>query len=317
MIKIVLKYSLLIPLLLLSLQIKAQQDPMYTQYMYNMSTVNPGYATDSGSMNFGALYRMQWVGAVGGPTTGTFFAHSPLAKNVEVGLSVVHDEIGDVVKETGVFADFAYVVKINETNKISFGLKAGASFFSTNFNGFVYSDDLPDPAFGNNLSKTFPNVGVGTFYFGENYYLGLSSPNLLTSKHLEKDQGVVRTGVETIHYFFTGGYVFNLNENLKFKPAFMTRAAAGVPLSVDITSNFLINEKVELGAAYRVGDAVSGLINFKITPTLRIGYAYDYTVTNLGRFNSGSHEIMMLFDLGAKKDKKEDNRGYDKSPRFF
>ena len=295
---------------------EAQQDPMYTQYMYNMSVVNPGYATDSGSMSFGALYRMQWVGAEGGPTTGTFFAHSPLAKNVEVGLSVVHDDIGDVVQETGVFADFAYVVKINETNKISFGLKAGASFFNTNFDGFIYSDDLPDAAFANNLSKTFPNVGVGTFYFGENYYLGLSSPNLLTSKHLEKDQGIVRTGVETIHYFFTGGYVFNLNENLKFKPAFMARVAAGTPLSMDVTSNFLINNKVELGAAYRVEDAVSGLVNFRISPSLRIGYAYDYTVSNLGRFNSGSHEIMILFDLG-KKDDKKDNDGYDKSPRFF
>ncbi len=316
MIKNALKYSILITLLLLFFQVKAQQDPQYTQYMYNMSTINPAYATDSESINFGALYRMQWVGSVGGPTTGTFFAHSPLAKNVEAGLSIVHDEIGDVVKQTNVFADFAYVVKLNETNKISFGLKAGATFFSTNFNGFVYSDELPDPAFANNLSKTFPNVGVGTFYFGENYYLGVSSPNLLTTKYLERQEGVVQTGVEEIHTFITGGYVFNLNANLKFKPAFMTRVVSGAPLALDLTSNFLINEKVELGAAYRFGDAVSGLINFKISPSIRIGYAYDYTVSNLGRFNSGSHEIMLLFDLN-KNNNKEDSKGYDKSPRFF
>ena len=316
MIKNALKYSILGLLLLLSFQIEAQQNPHYTQYMYNMSTINPGYATDTGSMNFGALYRMQWVGSEGGPTTGTFFGHSPLAKNVEVGLSIVHDEIGDVVKETGVFADFAYIVKLNETNKISFGLKAGASFFSTNFDGFVYSDDLPDPAFANNLSKTFPNIGVGAFYFGENYYLGLSSPNLLTTKHLERKSGIVTTGVEAIHYFFTGGYVFNLNDNLKFKPAFMARGISGAPLALDITSNFLINNKFEIGAGYRVEDAISGLVNFRISPTLRIGYAYDYTLSNLGRFNSGSHEIMILFDLG-KNDDKKDNDGYDKSPRFF
>ena len=316
MIKNALKYSVLGLLLLLSFQIEAQQNPHYTQYMYNMSTINPGYATDTGSMNFGALYRMQWVGSEGGPTTGTFFGHSPLAKNVEVGLSIVHDEIGDVVKETGVFADFAYIVKLNETNKISFGLKAGASFFSTNFDGFVYSDDLPDPAFANNLSKTFPNIGVGAFYFGENYYLGLSSPNLLTTKHLERKSGIVTTGVEAIHYFFTGGYVFNLNDNLKFKPAFMARGLSGAPLALDITSNFLINNKFEIGAGYRVEDAISGLVNFRISPTLRIGYAYDYTLSNLGRFNSGSHEIMILFDLG-KNDDKKDNDGYDKSPRFF
>lgn len=285
--------------------------------MYNMSMVNPAYATDSGNINFGALYRAQWVGSEGGPTTGTFFAHLPLAKNVEAGLSIIHDEIGDVVKESSVFADFAYVLKINETNKLSFGLKAGATFFSTNFNGFIYSDELPDPAFANNLSKVFPNVGIGTFYFGENYYVGLSSPNLLTTKHLERQDGVLMTGVETIHYFLTGGYVFNLNENLKFKPAFMARSASGVPLAIDITSNFLINNKVELGVGYRVGDAVSGLANFRVTPDLRIGYAYDYTLSNLGRFSSGSHEIMVLFDISKNKDKKDDSKGYDKSPRFF
>lgn len=318
MIKRIITYCTVIIALLLSFEGMAQQDPQYTQYMYNMSIINPGYATDSGDMNFGALYRAQWVGSEGGPTTGTFFAHSPLAKKVEAGLSVVHDEIGDVVKETSVYADFAYVLKVNEKNKISFGLKAGATFFSTNFDGFIYSDDLPDPAFANNTSKVFPNIGVGTFYFGENYYVGLSSPNLLTTKHLERDQGIVRTGVEAIHYFITGGYVFNLNENLKYKPAFMARAiSGGAPLAFDITSNFLINNKFEVGAGYRVGDAVSGLVNFRISPVLRVGYAYDYTLSNLGRFSSGSHEIMVLFDIGKNKDKKDDNSGYDKSPRFF
>lgn len=304
-------------MLLLFFQLAAQQDPQYTQYMYNMSTINPGYATDSENVNFGALYRMQWIGVEGAPSTGTFFAHTPLAKNVETGLSIVHDQIGDVVKETSVFADFAYVVKLSEKNKISFGLKAGATFFSTNFDGFVYSDNLPDPAFANNISKVFPNIGVGTFYFSDNYYLGLSSPNLLSNKHLEKSDGIYRNGIETIHYFFTGGYVFNLNENLKFKPAFMARVVSGAPTSFDLTSNFLINEKVELGAAYRWSDALSGLINFKVTPSLRIGYAYDHTLSNLGRFSSGSHEIMLLFDINKDQDKNNKNKGYDKSPRFF
>lgn len=318
MIKRIVQYYTLIAAVLLSFQGNAQQDPQYTQYMYNMSIINPAYATDSGDMNFGALYRAQWVGSEGGPNTGTFFAHSPLAKKVEAGLSIVHDEIGDVVKETSVYADFAYVLKVNGKSKISFGMKAGATFFSTNFDGFVYSDELPDPAFANNVSKVFPNIGVGTFYFGENYYVGLSSPNLLTTKHLERNQGIVRTGVEAIHYFITGGYVFNLNENLKYKPAFMARAVSGgVPMAFDITSNFLINNKVELGVGYRVDDAVSGLVNFKISPQLRVGYAYDYTLSNLGRFSSGSHEIMVLFNISKNKDKKDDNGGYDKSPRFF
>ncbi|MDP2161826.1 MAG: type IX secretion system membrane protein PorP/SprF [Flavobacterium sp.] len=292
----------------------AQQDPQFTQYMYNMSVINPAYATANPDViNFGGLYRAQWVGSEGGPTTGTFFTHIPLTKKVEVGGSLVHDQIGDVVKETNIFMDFTYVIDLNESNKISFGIKGGVSLFSTDFNGFVYSDELPDPAFGNNLSKVFPNVGVGAFYFGDKYYLGLSSPNLLSTKHLERQEGVIATGVEAIHYFFTGGYVFDLNENLKFKPAFMTKSASGAPTSIDLTTNFLINDVLEIGAGYRFEDSVSGLVNFRVTPGLRIGYAYDYTVSNLGRFNSGSHEIMFLFDLNRNKNKK----GYDKSPRFF
>ena len=309
-----LKGVVYIVVLLLTFLSHGQQDPQYTQYMYNMSIINPAYATDDyENINLGALYRAQWVGSEGGPTTGTLFAHSPIAKKVEMGLSIIHDEIGGVVKESNVFVDFAYVLKLSETKKLSFGIKGGATFFSTNFNGFVYSDDLPDPAFAENLSRVFPNIGVGTFYFGENYYLGLSSPNLLQTKHLERQDGVVASGVEEIHYFFTGGYVFNLNDKLKFKPAFMTKAVSGAPLSLDLTTNFLINNVFEIGAGYRWDDSVSGLVNFRVTPAIRIGYAYDYTLSNLGKFNTGSHEIMLLIDLN----KKGKATGYDKSPRFF
>ena len=310
-------YTLLkITFLLAFVKMHAQQDPQYTQYMYNMSVLNPAYATDDADkINLGGLYRAQWVGSVGGPTTGTFFAHTPVAERVEVGVSIIHDEIGDVVKETNVFADVAYVIPLGEKNKLSFGIKAGASFFSTNFNGFKYTSDLPDPAFANNLSKTYPNVGVGTYYFGENYYIGLSAPNLLRSTHLEKEDGITANGVEEIHYFLTGGYVFQLNDNLKFKPAFMTKAVSGAPLSIDITANFLINNVFEIGAGYRWSDAVSGLVNFRVSPSLRLGYAYDYTLSNLGKFNSGSHEIMILFDINKKGNSTK--KGYDKSPRFF
>jgi len=307
-------FHILCGCLMLGASAWGQQDPQFTQYMYNMSVINPAYATDTPEIiNFGGLYRAQWVGSVGGPTTGTFFAHTPVGKRVEMGISVVHDEIGDVVQNSSIFADFAYVIPLNESHKLSFGVKAGASFFSTNFDGFVYSDELPDPAFANNLSKTFPNVGVGAFYFTENYYFGFSTPNLLRTRHLERQQGILANGVEEIHYFLTGGYVFQLNDNLKYKPAFMAKAVPGAPTSFDITNNVLINDVLELGIGYRWDDSVSGLVNFRISPALRVGYAYDYTTSNLGRFNSGSHEIMILFDLN----KKGASKGYDKSPRFF
>lgn len=299
---------------------QAQQDPEFTHYMYNMSVINPAYATDNpGVMNLGGLYRAQWVGIKGAPTTQSFFAHKPLSKKVEMGVSVVHDEIGDVVKESNIFADFAYVLNLGEATKLSFGLKGGVTLFSTDFNGFEYSSPSLDPAFKNNISKTFPNVGAGTYLFGSNYYVGFSAPNLLTTKHLESQDGITATGVEAIHYFLTGGYVFTFNENdnLKVKPAFMAKGVQGAPVSLDLTTNVLINNKFEAGVGYRLGDSVSGLASFYVTPSLRIGYSYDYTLTNLRKFNSGSHEVFVLFDLGGNKDKDGSGKGYDKSPRFF
>lgn len=290
----------------------AQQDPQYTQYMYNMSVLNPGYATDDAeTISLGLLYRAQWIGSVGGPTTASFFGHTAITNRVEGGISIVHDEIGGVVKETKAFADIAYVLPVGETHRLSLGIKAGAAFFSTNFNGFVYSDPLPDPAFASNISKTFPNIGAGAFYFGNQFYLGFSAPNLLRTKHLEKDSGVVMNGVEEIHMFMTGGYVFQMNDKIKLKPAFMSKMVSGAPLSLDLTLNALFSDNFELGVGYRYDDSISALVNMRVAPPIRIGYSYDYTLSNLGEFNSGSHEIMILFDISTTE------KGYDKSPRFF
>ncbi len=295
---------------------RAQQDPQVTHYMYNMNVINPAYATDNeGVINVGGLYRTQWLGAVGAPKTATVFVHSPIAKRVEMGLSFINDNIGDVVKENNIYLDVAYVIPVSDKNKISFGVKGGVTLFNTDFNGFKYTDERFDPAFAQNLNRTFPNVGAGTYFFSDRYYLGFSVPNLLTTKHIDRENGIQTTGVEEIHYFFTGGYVFDLNANLKFKPAFMAKAVSGSPMAFDVTTNFLINEKFELGAGYRFDDSVSGLAAFSITPNLRIGYSYDYTLTNLGNYNSGTHEIFLLFDLD--RNNLSGSKGYDKSPRFF
>ncbi|KJD35529.1 membrane protein [Tamlana sedimentorum] len=310
------KIVALLGLTFLSLQSNAQQDPQFTQYMYNMSVINPAYATaDEGILNLGGLYRTQWVGMEGAPKTGTFFAHTPINEKIEMGISFTNDNIGDVVTENNIYADFAYVLPVGFESKISFGLKAGVTLFDTNFSDFELQsgNSSTDTAFDENISKAFPNLGVGAFFFGDNYYLGLSAPNLFATKHLEDDSGIKATGVENVHYFFTGGYVFDLNRDLKLKPAFMARGVKGAPLAVDVTVNVLIQEKLEAGIGYRLGDAVSGLVSFRVTPELRIGYAYDYTTSNLGEFNSGSHEIMILFDVDLFGFKG----GYDRSPRFF
>lgn len=310
------KYLIFAGVFLMAILAHAQQDPQFTHYMYNMNVINPAYATDNeGVINVGGLYRTQWVGAVGAPKTATVFVHSPIAKRVEMGLSFVNDNIGDVVKENNVYLDVAYVIPVSDKNKISFGVKGGATFFNTDFGGFQYTSEEFDPAFAENLNRTFPNVGAGTYFFSDHYYLGFSVPNLLTTKHIERSNGIQTTGVEEIHYFFTGGYVFDLSPSLKFKPAFMAKAVSGSPMAFDATTNFLINERFELGAGYRFDDSVSGLAAFNITPNLRIGYSYDYTLSNLGNYNSGTHEIFLLFDLD--RNNMSGSKGYDKSPRFF
>ena len=208
----IIKYLVVLLVVFLTSKLQAQQDPQFTHYMYNMSVMNPAYATDNADViNLGGLYRAQWVGIEGAPTTQTFFAHKPLSKRVEVGLSIVHDEIGDVVKENNIFADFAYVLPLNESVKLSFGLKAGVTLFDTNFNGFNLTDPAIDPAFQNNISQVFPNIGAGMYLFGSNYYMGLSAPNLMTSRHIETINGKQGSGVESVHFFLTSGYVFTLN----------------------------------------------------------------------------------------------------------
>ena len=310
------KIAALLSIIILSFQSNAQQDAQFTQYMYNMSVINPAYATaEEGILNLGGLYRTQWVGLEGAPKTGSFFAHTPINDKIEMGISFTNDNIGDVVNENNLFADFAYVLPVGIESKISFGIKAGVTLFDTNFNGFQLQSGgaSTDQAFDENISRAFPNLGIGAFFFTDTYYLGLSAPNMLSTKHLENENGIKATGVQNVHYFLTGGYVFDIDQNVKLKPAFMARGVKGAPLALDITANVLINEKLEVGLGYRLDDAMSALVNFRITPELRVGYAYDYTTTNLGDFNSGSHEIFILFDVDLFGFKT----GYDRSPRFF
>jgi type IX secretion system PorP/SprF family membrane protein len=307
-----------IGLISVTLSTFAQQDPQYTQYMKNMGVINPAYATDDlGIVNFGVFHRSQWVGSVGGPKTFSAFAHLPFNDKVEVGLSFVNDNIGDgAIKENNIYADFAYKLQLNDKGKhLSFGLKAGVTLFSTNFNGFELESGGvgTDASFGPGQSRTFPNVGVGVYYFTYNYYIGLSAPNLLQSKHLENQDGLDRLGSEEIHSFLTAGYVYDINENFKLKPATLVRAVKNAPVMLDVSLNILCYNRVEAGVAYRLDDAVSGMVNFKITKDLTIGYAYDHTISNFGNYNNGSHEVFILFDL----DLMGLNTGFNKSPRFF
>ena len=291
----------------------AQQDPHYTQYMYNMNVINPAYAGSKENLAFGLLYRKQWVDIEDSPTTATFSGHSPVGKNVGLGLSAINDEIGPV-KETNVYADFSYTLQLGGEHRLALGIKAGATFHKVGLFDDI-NGTLPqpgDPAFSENVSNTYLNIGTGAFYYTDKYYVAFSVPNMLKSKHLD----ITRTGTaynfgsEVQHYFLTGGYVFQVSDNVKLKPSFMLKSSFEVSPSVDGSLNALFYEKFEIGATYRLDDSFGGMVNYAITPNLRIGYAYDHIISELNVTTPSSHEVMLLFDLNFPKK-------VSRSPRYF
>ena len=281
-----------------------QQDPQYTQYMYNMNVLNPAYAGSMGIGSIGLLGRTQWVGVEGAPQTVTLAAHTPLGNNLGGGLSIIHDEIGPVKKDN-IYVDVSYTINTSEEGRLAFGIKAGVTLLDVRETIMVDAafDPLNIP-----IHEASPNFGAGVYYYTDKFYLGLSAPNFLETRHLEKDGGVISSASEKMHYFLTSGYVFDLSHNLKLKPSAMVKATAGAPLSVDLSANLLVNEMFEIGLSHRLDDSISGMVGFQVNEDFRIGYAYDHTITRFGDFNSGSHEILLLFNF---------NRKNLKSPRFF
>jgi type IX secretion system PorP/SprF family membrane protein len=290
------------------IDVKAQQDPHYTQYMYNMNVINPAYAGSKESISFGLLFRKQWVNIEDAPTSLSFSGHTPVGKNVGVGLSLISDKIGPVT-EQNVFGDFSYTLKLGGTQRLAFGLKAGASFHKVGLRDIQSS--LPDPSegvFGTDINDTSLNLGTGVFYYTDKYYVSFSVPNMIKSAHL--DYNGREYGSDVSHYFLTAGYVFDINYELKFKPSFMLKSAFNVSPSVDISANFLYQEKFELGATYRLEDSFGAMVNFAITPELRIGYAYEHIISDLKITSPSSHELIILYDLFESKK-------VSRSPRFF
>jgi len=302
--------TIFLGLLIVFQEANAQQDPQYTQYMYNMNVVNPAYAGSKESLSITALYRNQWTGISDNPVTMTFSAHTPISDRVGLGLSVISDELGPV-SETNVNADFSYTVPLGESFSLALGIKAGATFHDIGLLD-VELQDPNDPFFGENINNVYANVGAGLFLYTDKFYLGLSVPNFLTSVHLDEDVSgeAIKFGSETNHFFATTGYVFQVSDNVKLKPSVMVKAAFDSPISFDGNINALFYEKFEIGASYRWDDSFSGLVGFQVTENIRIGYAYDYITSDLSAVAGASHEIILSWDVFFKKKAL-------RSPRYF
>jgi len=306
---LILKNFFLSVLLFVGVAAIAQQDAQYTQYMYNTVSINPAYAGSRGQMSIAALHRSQWVGLDGAPTTQTINIHSPVGyRGLGMGFSIVNDQIGPT-SETNFDMDFSYTIQMAKESRLSFGLKGSLNLLDIRFselNQFT-SDQTLQQDIDNRLS---PNVGAGIYYHTNKFYAGLSVPRFLETSHFEESS--LSTAKEQMNFYLITGYVWELNSFLKFKPTVLSKITQGAPLQVDVSANFMLNDKFILGAAYRWDAAVSGMVGFNISDGFLLGIAYDRETTALGSaaFNDGSFEVILRYDFISTKDNM-------KSPRFF
>lgn len=297
--------------------VSAQQDAQYTQYMFNTLSVNPAYAGSRGQLSIAALYRAQWLGLEGAPKTQTINMHSPIRNSrLGYGISIVNDEIGEgVVQETYLDGTLSYTIDVARESKLSFGLKFGGNLLNLDFEKLRKFDD--EVVRTDNIENKFsPNFGIGVYYHTSKFYLGLSAPNLLETDHFDNSNNDANSvqflSKDRVNFYGITGYVFDLNSNLKFKPALLTKVVGGAPLQIDFSASFMVSDKFTFGGAYRWDAAFSGMAGFQISDQIMIGLAYDKETTELGstQFNDGSFEVFLRFELV---------RAFEKlvSPRFF
>ena len=293
--------------LLMGVALHGQQDPQYTQYMYNTLNVNPAYAGSRGHLSALVMHRSQWVGINGAPTTQVLAVDGPVGKNVGLGLVLTNDALGPA-NEFFIDGNFSYTLRLNDTDKrLSFGLKAGGRLFNVDFT--EGSTQNPDIAFQNNIeNKFFPTIGAGVYYHNSKGYLGLAVPNFFSEEHYNGQEQVIAT--ERLHYFLIGGKIFNMTPDVQFKPAFFVKWVPGAPIIADISANAMIRETLTFGVAYRWDDSFSGLFGLQISPDLSVGYAYDLTTTDLTDYTSGTHEIFLRYEFKTVEKRL-------KSPRFY
>lgn len=286
--------------------LKAQQEPMYSQYMFNMLHINPAYAGSRAADNITLLYRNQWIGLAGAPKTGAFsWDKRADDSNVGYGLEVYSDKLG-IEATTGFQAFYSYHLPF-ENSYLSLGLSGGLLNYRAAYSEAV-TNTGGDPVYQTDINSWLPTAGFGMVYVTPVWYVGLSIPALLNTKVSAKG-AVTSSGFgANNHYFLTGGYDFVLDENMKLKPSVMIKAVKGSPVQYDINTMWWFKDKLGLGVSYRHADAVVGLLEVQITPKLRLGYSYDYTISDFRTYNQGTHELMLRWEIPNSKCKTCDDQ---------
>jgi len=309
----IMKKIFLFPIfILLALVSMAQQEALYTHYMFNSLEMNPAYAGSRGCMSFVALHRSQWAGFDGAPTTQSFGMNSPiLGGKMGLGLSYNGDRIGPI--RSSMFSlSGSYIAKLNENTTMAFGLNSGFQSVNANLSDLnLY--EVNDASFlGNASSKLTPNFGAGVFIQNQKFYFGVSSPRILETRFVaNKDNGLELLQSKR-HYYVTAGAIMPLGKQVQFKPSILMKTVPGAPAQLDATAMFVFHEKFWTGISSRSGDALGALIGFNFNDNLQVGYAYDWSYAfgqHAGR--SGSHEVVLRYELTYKQVAKI------KSPRYF
>lgn len=288
--KIEIKTYFLFILLLLPFLSISQQLPQFNQYMFNTISINPAYAGTREKLNVTFLNRNQWVGLEGAPVTQTLTMDMAVSgTNLGVGLSFIQDKLG-YEQTTYLYADFSYYIKLNMDYILSFGLKAGFSKYDLDPELLSIQDRFLDNIF----NKMKPNFGAGIYLRNDDLFIGLSSPRLVSYNN---DTTLEYKSIERASYYLNGGYLLEFTPQLIFKPTFLLKYTNGAPLSLDLTANFLINEKLWLGAAYRLNDAIGGLVSIQATNAMRFGYSYEFNTSDIRPYTSGSHEVFISYEF--------------------
>lgn len=302
------KYSFIAAITALSMNMTAQQETQNSFYMFNASLLNPAYAGSRDALSIVADGRMQWMNFDGAPKTNCFTLHTPLVlESVGLGLNVLNDQIGAQTRNA-IFADFSYRIKLNKNNdRLAFGLRGGVDLISKDFTNLDVNDNTDPMIVQGSFNTALFNTGAGIYLYGKKYFVGLTAPKVIPNKVSNINNF---TSQEALHIYLIGGYVFKLNSLWDLKPGASVRYTANAPLSIDGNISVLFNKKIWFGLMYRHGAAAGANIMYHFTPSIRLGYAYDYSMTNMKKYNAGTHEVLLGIDLFKKEEPV-------RSPRYF
>lgn len=293
-------------ILTLTFAAKGQQQSLFTQYMFNQLAVNPAYAGVHEGVSIMGLWREQWVGLEGAPSTQVVSIHSPLNyRPASLGAMVSRDKIG-VNQTTNVQLSYAYRIHLNSTTQISFGLQGSV----TNFRSDYTDGSIVDPVLASaNVNNFFPNVGTGIMIHDERFYASFSIPSMINQR-LDRDNPLSQATLSR-HYYVLAGYVFDIGQDIKLKPNFMFKAVAGAPAQIDLNVNALLKDFIWVGLSYRSLSSVDLLVQFQLTQNMQLGYAFDInTNRELTGLNNATHEVMLNYIIELPRKKVE-------TPRYF